>query len=512
VLSTAQPVHGERDTRFMEPAMTQVTACRSTASSEHSRDAASSKFHLITESALNGAEHAQDNWRQLEAAYRARTPGSRERYERALASLPGGDTRTGTFYLPYPTFMARGAGSRLWDVDGNEYIDCLSNFTSLVHGHAHPDVTRAIAEQAALGTAHGAPIESQLALANAIRERLPSVESLRFTNSGTEAAMMAIRAARAFTGRPKIVKMEGGYHGSYDAARVSAHPRVSDLVGPLYPLGEPDEPGLSPGAIAEVLVAPFNDVETTAAIVRRHRHELAAVIVEPVMGAAGMIPAEPASLAALRDVTHESGVLLILDEVITLRLAWGGAQSLYGITPDLTVLGKIIGGGLPVGAFGGRADVMAHYDPRRPDVITHSGTFNGNALTMAAGLATLRLLTPDVIGRINTLGERLRQSLGAALAASRIIARVTGVGSLSHVHFTDHPVIDYRSAARAAEGAAPLLHLALMNRGVFAASRGMFITSSVMTDADIDQIAASFADALGEAASTLTHAGTTVLA
>ena len=449
---------------------------------------------------------ASDAWRQLEATYRARTNGSSELYERALANLPGGDTRTGTFFLPYPTFMARGAGCRLWDVDGNEYIDCLSNFTSLVHGHSHPDVTRAIAEQASRGTAHGAPVESQIALATAIRERLPSIELLRFANSGTEAAMMAIRAARAFSGRAKLLKMEGGYHGSYDAARVSAHPRLHDEIAPTWPLGEPDEAGLSPGAVAEVLIAPFNDLQTTAAIVRQHRHELAAVIVEPMMGAAGMIPAERSFLSGLRDVTRESGVLLILDEVITLRLAWGGAQSLYGITPDLTVLGKIIGGGLPVGAFGGRADVMAFYDPRRNDVITHSGTFNGNAATMAAGLATLELLTPVAIERINGLGDRLRASLGGALAAAGIPAEVTGLGSLSQVHLSDAPVVDYRSAARAPGGAAALLHLALMNRGVFAASRGMFITSTAMLDADVDHVIASFAAALRDAGSALAQA------
>lgn len=453
-----------------------------------------------------------DAWRQLEATYRSRTNGSRRLYDRALGNLPGGDTRTGTFYLPYPTFMARGSGCRLYDVDGNEYIDCLSNFTSLVHGHAHPEVTRAISEQAARGTAHGAPVESQIALAAAIRERLPSIELLRFANSGTEAAMMAIRAARAFSGRPKILKMEGGYHGSYDAARVSAHPRVSDEIGPMWPLGEPDEQGLSPGAVAEVLIAPFNDLEKTAAIVRRHRHELAAVIVEPVMGAAGIIPAERSFLSGLRDVTRESGVLLILDEVITLRLAWGGAQSIYGITPDLTVLGKIIGGGLPVGAFGGRADVMAHYDPRRGDVITHSGTFNGNAATMVAGLATLALLTPSAIERINMLGERLRVSLGTALAASGIAAQVTGTGSLSQVHFGDTPVVDYRTAARAQEGAAALMHLALMNHGVFAASRGMFITSTAMQDGDIDLVAAAFTEALREAGSALTQTAATLSA
>ena len=230
----------------------------------------------------------------VESTYRIRTLQSRALHERAVRSLPGGSTRAGTFYLPYPTYMARGRGCRLTDVDDNVYIDCLSNYTSLIHGHAHPGLMSTLSVHAARGTAHGAPVEAEIALAELITQRVPSVEQLRFTNSGTEAVMSAIRAARAATGRSKVLKMEGGYHGSYDAAEVSVDP---GLDAPAWPTGRPDGAGISPGLGSEVLVAPFNDLATASELIDRHRRELAAVIVEPVMTAAGVIP-QPRSFFA----------------------------------------------------------------------------------------------------------------------------------------------------------------------------------------------------------------------
>jgi len=423
--------------------------------------------------------------------YTARTPRSAELYTRAVESFPGGDTRTGTFFLPYPTFMARGAGVHLWDVDGNEYVDFLGNFTSLIHGHAHPRITRAIAEQAAQGTAFPFPGEPALRLAEAIRGRVPSMERLRFCNSGTEAVMGAVRAARAFTGRSKILKMEGGYHGSADVAQVSVSP---GLDGPPYPTGRAQGPGVPDGVTGDVLVAPYNDLAAAQALVRAHRGELAAVILEPHLTAAGVIPAERDFLVGLRDVTRECGVLLILDEIITLRLARGGGQALYGIVPDLTTVAKIIGGGLPVGAFGGRADIMASFDPRGRATIGHSGTFNGNAVTMAAGVAALELLTDEAQGYIDTLGSRLRAGLQQALAAGGVVAHVTGTGSLAHVHFHPGPVRSYRDAAHGDGEASRLLHLALLERGFVCASRGMFATSTVMSTADVDALVAAVQD------------------
>jgi len=424
---------------------------------------------------------------EVQARYTARTPRSAALYARATESFPGGDTRTGTFFLPYPPFMARGEGARLWDVDGNAYLDCLGNFTSLIHGHAHPHITAAIAAQAARGTAFPFPGEPALQLAEEIRRRVPSMERLRFCNSGTEAVMGAIRAARAFTGRSKVLKMEGGYHGSADVAQVSVNAGVDAAP---YPQGKGQGPGVPDGVVGDVLVTPYNDLATLERTVRAHAHELAAVIIEPHLTAAGVIPAEPAFLAGARAVTSACGVPLIFDEIITLRLARGGAQAVYGITPDLTTIAKIIGGGLPVGAFGGRADVMATFDPRTRGTVSHSGTFNGNAVTMAAGLAALELLTDDAQAHLDALGSAMRRGMQGALDAAGVPACVTGSGSLAHVHFCRGPVRDYREAQRGDGERTRLFHLALLERGVVCASRGMFAASTVMTMGDIDALVA----------------------
>ena len=428
----------------------------------------------------------------IEEEYRRRTARSRALHERAARVLPGGSTRAATYFPPYPVYMDRGAGCRLVDVDGNEYLDYLNNYASLIHGHAHPQLVAALGKQAAHGTAHGAPVDAEIALAETIIGRVPSVELLRFTNSGTEAVMCAIRAARAFTGRSKVLKMEGGYHGSYDAAEVSVDPRER---APAWPIGYPDGAGLSPGLTGEVLISPFNDLATLTALIERHRNELAAVIVEPVMVAAGVIPASEAFLQGVRTATRDAGVLLILDEVATFRLEYGGAQERYGVRPDLTTFGKIIGGGLPIGAFGGRSDIMQLFDLRRPDAVFHSGTFNGNAAAMAMGRAALELLTGAEIKRINQLGDRLRTELQRAADDSGFPVRVTGVGSLCHVHLPqgEGAVKDYRSASSGPRrAAAALMHLGLLNHGVYTAARGTFTVSTPMGPPEVGQVLEAF--------------------
>jgi len=426
----------------------------------------------------------------IEERYRARTVRSRALHERALRVLPGGSTRAGTFYPPYPAYMQRGAGCRLFDVDGNEYVDCLNNYASLIHGHAHPRLVAVLADQAARGTAHGSPVEAEVALAEALTQRVASVDQVRFTNSGTEAVMCALRAARAYTGRSKVLKMEGAYHGSYDAAEVSVDPRED---APVWPAGRPDGAGLSPGLTGEVLIGPFNNLATVAALIDQHRGELAAVIVEPVMVAAGAIPATEEFLQGLRTVTRDADVLLIFDEVATFRLARGGAQERYGVRPDLTTFGKIIGGGLPIGAFGGSPDIMQAFDIRRPDAVFLSGTFNGNAATMVTGRAALDLLTADEIARINGLGDRLRTGLQSAADDAGFPACVTGVGSLCHVHMTPAAVHDYRSAAPGPRrNVSALMHLDLLNHGVFAAARGTFSISTPMQARDIEEVLGAF--------------------
>jgi glutamate-1-semialdehyde 2,1-aminomutase len=433
----------------------------------------------------------------IESTYRRRTPRSAELHAAAQRYLPGGDTRTITFFEPHPLYMERGQGCRLYDVDGNGYIDFLNNYTSLIHGHAFPPVVEAIAHQAALGTAYAACAENQHQLAELIAGRVASVDQIRFCNSGTEATMNAVRAARAFTGKDKLVKMEGGYHGTHDAVEVSVHPAL-DQAGPAnHPNSVPDSPGIPSSVLGDVIVVPFNDQEAVSDLIRQRRDEIAAVLVEPVMGVAGAIPAEREYLSYLRQVTAENDVLLICDEVMTFRLDWGGAQAIYGVEPDLTALAKIIGGGLPVGAFGGRREIMRLFSPLEGGM-SQSGTFNGNPLTMAAGVASMGALTRERIARCNALGDRLADGFRAAFEEAEIRGQVTGLGSLLNVHFVAGPVRNYRDAASADGELKGLLHLALLNRGIFAARRGLFNPSTVMAEADVDQAVAAFKEALLE--------------
>lgn len=423
------------------------------------------------------------------AAYEARTPASRALYQRAQRVMPGGDTRTGTFHHPYPLFIARGDGARLHDADGHQYLDLLNNFTSLVHGHGQPAVVEAMIRQERLGTAHGTANAFQVELAETLCARVPSVQRLRFCNSGTEATLGALRAAKAFTGKSHILKMAGGYHGSHDQVAVGASP----------PFGGPTPPGVSPGAAGEVILGRFNDLTFTADLVRRHRDHLAAVIVEPMLGS-GALVADREFLHGLRAVTAECGVLLILDEIITFRLAVGGLQQIFGVTPDLTTFGKIIGGGLPVGAFGGRADVMATYDPTRPRSIAHSGTFNGNAATMAAGLATLARYDQAAVARLNDAGDAFRARLNGLVQAAGLDAVVVGHGSIMQLHFRAVAPRTPEEATTGDKRLVTLLHLALLTRGLFTATRGLIVLSTPMTVADLDEAAGRMADALAAVA------------
>lgn len=411
---------------------------------------------------------------------------SKELNDHARGFLPGGITRTSVYFAPYPPYIERGVGCRIYDADGNERIDFLNNYTSLILGHSPPPVVAAVQAQLVRGSAFAAPTRQEGTLAEIICQRVPSVEQLRFANSGTEAAMFAMRVARAFTGRRKIAKAEGGFHGTSDHASVSVAPDPSRAGEAGSPVPVPDTCGLPPSVLDDVVVFPFNDLEATEGIIRRHKDDLAAVILEPVLGVGGVIPARREYLDALREATRRYGIVLIFDEVISLRVAPGGAQAMYGVMPDLTVMGKIIGGGYPVAAFGGRADIMTLMDPQesRPS-IPHSGTFNGNPIGMAAGIATLNELTPLAYDRLNALGEDLRGRLRAVFARRGLPAQVTGVGSLLNLHFTGAEVKDYRTART---GDAALLRKAffgLLNEGIFIAPRGMACLSTPMGDAEI---------------------------
>jgi len=341
-----------------------------------------------------------------------------------------------------PVFIDRGEGPYLFDVDGNRYIDYVLSWGPLILGHAPRRVVDAIAQQAKRGTSYGAPTELEIQLAEMIIEAVPSIEMVRFVNSGTEATMSAVRLARAYTGRSKIIKFEGGYHGSADAFLVQAGSGVATL-------GLPDSPGVPPGATQDTLTAPYNQLEAVEALFHQFGEEIAAVIVEPIAGNMGLVLPQPGFLEGLRRLTAEHGALLIFDEVMTgFRVAYGGAQELYGVLPDLTTLGKVIGGGLPIGAYGGRREIMELVAPAGP--MYQAGTLSGNPLAMAAGLETLRAINdPTAYGRMAFLADRLVSGIGRAADRAGIPLQRTCVGSMFGLFFTDREVIDYLSAKSA---------------------------------------------------------------
>ena len=403
--------------------------------------------------------------------YLARTPGSGALFERATASIPGGSTRTTIFNPPYPPYMVRGEGLWTWDVDGNAYRDFLGNYTSLILGHAHPDVVAAVERQVRRGSAFAAPTEVEIELAEEIRGRLPSIDRIRFTNSGTEATMFAIRAARAFTGRPLLAKFAKAYHGTHDTSLA----------------GTPGVPDANTGLVVEL---PWDDRDGVERILAGRERDVAAIIIEPVQGAGGIRPASPAFLRFLREYADRIGAVLIFDEIIAFRIGPNGAQGAFGVRPDLTTLGKIVGGGYPLAAFGGRAEIMGQFDTRRPGAMSHGGTFNGNPVAAAAGLATLRYLTPDRYEHLASLGDRARERIGSGIVAAGIDARVDGIASLFQV-----------VAGPSLRGDAPLnpaesLFLGLLVDGFHLAPRGMGAISTPATEGDIDALADAVVDRL----------------
>ena len=435
--------------------------------------------------------------REIEARYRERTAGSRGRHLEARRYLPGGETRSSTWHAPYPTYMVAGEGAWLKDCDGNRYLDCLNNYTSLIHGHAPADVVEETADQMTRGSAFGSAAAPQVDLAKLLIERIPSVDMLRFANSGTEATMMMMRAARAFTGRDVIVKMDGGYHGSHDFVEVNVSP---DMGAAEQPGAHIEGRGVPGDVLNTVMVVPFNDLLALESLLSAHHGRVAGVIVEPMPNSGGMIPPAPGYLRGLRELCDRFDALLLFDEIVTLRLSSGGLQAAAGVMPDMTALGKIIGGGLPVGAFGGRAEVMRQFDPSAgAEALYHSGTFNGNNLTMTAGVATMERLDDGAIGRINALGEGFAAGVNALFGSLGLRAQCLGYGSLQQIQWTDAPVVTLKDAALAGQGIGrlrELLHLELLNRGVYSSNRGMFCVSTPMGEAEIELALAALEGAL----------------
>jgi glutamate-1-semialdehyde 2,1-aminomutase len=412
----------------------------------------------------------------IEEHFRKQTVKSAQLAERAEQVMPGGDTRTTTYHRPYPLAIDRGEGPFLFDVDGNRYIDLLGNYTSLVHGHAYPPIAEAVAHAARHGTAWPARSRAQIELAELLCQRIPSVESVRFCNSGTEAGMLAARVARHLTGRKFVVMARYGYHGSYD-----------DLE--LGLLGHDGE---------RTLLGEFGRADTFEQLLERRGSEIAAVFLEPVLGSSGVVAPPEGFLQRVADAAQRSGALFVLDEVITLRLSEGGAQKMFRLKPDLTMMGKIIGGGMPVGALGGRADVMASFDPRARHSLLHSGTFNGNVLTCSAGLVSVRELTQERIDKMETQATRLAEEFKRAAREAEVPFSVRQFGSLMNIFFTNFapPATIVREDLRTMA----LFHLASLNHGLFIAPRGLIALSTAISDNLVEEICERFSRAMTDVA------------
>src|SRR5271156_3162343 len=412
----------------------------------------------------------------IEEVYRAATEKSAQLAKRAEGVMPGGDTRTTTWYRPYPLTLERGEGPFLWDADGNRYIDLLGNYTSLVHGNAYPPIVDAIRDAVGQGTAWPARSLAQVELAELLAQRVRSIEQVRFCNSGTEAGMLAAHVARRMTGRKLILMARHGYHGSYD-----------DL-----------EVGLAGHEGERTMLADFGEATAFEALLSERGAEVAAFFLEPVLGSAGVVEPPAGFLERVAEATRRAGAMFVVDEVITLRLAEGGGQQIFEVKPDLTMFGKIIGGGFPVGAIGGSEEIMSAFDPRNRGSIFHSGTFNGNPVTCTAGAVSLRELTQARIDKMAKQGERLAAELARAARQVDLPFSVRPYGSLMNVFFLKEPPAP--TIARDDARAVGNFHLAALNQGLFVAPRGMIALSTVITDEVLSEICERAAKAMADVA------------
>ena len=412
----------------------------------------------------------------IEERYRAATEKSAQLAKRAERVMPGGDTRTTTYYRPYPLTLKRGEGPFVWDVDGNKYIDLLGNYTSLVHGNAYPPIVEAVSKAVRDGSSWPARSEAQIELATLLCERVESVDLVRFCNSGTEAGMLAAQVARRLTGRKLILMARYGYHGSYE-----------DL-----------EVGLAGQDGERTMLADFGEATAFEALLSERGSEIAAVFLEPILGSAGIVVPPAGFLGRVAEAAHRAGAMLVVDEVITLRLAEGGGQQIFDVKPDLTMFGKIIGGGFPVGAIGGSEEVMSAFDPRNRGTIFHAGTFNGNPVTCAAGTVSVRELTQARIDKMGKQAERLAAELARAARQAELPFSVRQYGSLMNVFFLKEP--PPATIAREDARAVASFHLAALNQGLFLAPRGMIALSTVITDEVLSEICERAAKAMADVA------------
>ncbi|MFF2910875.1 glutamate-1-semialdehyde 2,1-aminomutase [Paenibacillus sp. NPDC057934] len=412
-----------------------------------------------------------------------REEASRKAFDEAKQYIPGGVNSPVRAFKSVgltPVYVDRAAGSRIYDIDGNTFIDFVCSWGPLIMGHAHPEVVQALQETAAKGTSFGAPTLLETEMAKTVVERVPSVDIVRMVNSGTEATMSAIRLARGYTGRSKILKFEGSYHGHADSLLIKAGSGVATL-------GLPDSPGVPEGVAANTITVPYNDLESVKVAFERFGDEIAAIIVEPIAGNMGVVLPQPGFLEGLREVTTSFGALLIFDEVMTgFRVNRSSAQGLFGITPDLTCFGKVIGGGLPVGAYGGKREIMEQMAPSGP--IYQAGTLSGNPLAMAAGLTTLKLLTPEVYDHLEKMGARLEAGMKRNAEEVGIPLTINRVGSMVCPFFTEGPVVNYDTAKASSLDTFRRYFGEMLTRGINVAPsqfEGMFV-SAAHSEQDID--------------------------
>ena len=425
--------------------------------------------------------------------YLQSTVKSKALWEEAKQYLPGGDSRNSIFWAPYPIFVDHASGCHVVDSDGVDRLDFIGTMTTLVLGHGPKPVLDAVENQMKQGVVYNAPNAHQIRLARLLCERIPSFDLVRFTNSGTEATLNTIRAARAVTGKSKIAKVEGGYHGSHDQVSVSVRVNPAKAGERSHPNAMAATEGLGEGTLEQVVVIPFNETTIARETLESHKGELAAVIIEPMLGSVGMLPATTEFLTMLREFTAANGIILIFDEVISYRASSGGAQEYYGITPDMTSLGKIIGGGFSIGAFGGSKEIMDLYDPTQTGGprVAHAGTFNANPVTMLAGAATLEQLTPEVYRKLAEMTEYLRAGILKVGAELETPIQVTGLGSLFGIHFTGEELLGYRDIAAEDAAFRHQVFLGLLNEGILMAANLVGAVSTEIGEAEVDAFTAA---------------------
>jgi glutamate-1-semialdehyde 2,1-aminomutase len=421
--------------------------------------------------------------RDAELAYAAANSKSRAYYEFACAVLPGGNIRSHLYFAPFPLTLETGRGCYVWDADGHRYIDFLGEYTAGFFGHSDPVIAAALREGVDAGLAMGGPGSTDALFAKLLCDRFPSIERVRFCNSGTEANLFALAAARMYTGREKILAFRGAYHGSCFRFAKGGSP----LNVPL-----------------PFVLAGFNDTVSALTLIDEHADQLAAVIVEPVQGAGGYIAADRDFLLALRRATEARGIVLIFDEVVTSRMSLGGMQALLDITPDMTTLGKYMGGGCSFGAFGGKASIMRRFDPRERDAVYHAGTFNNNRLTMAAGYAAMsKVFTAPAVDSLRNRGDTLRRRLEHTVKQHALPMQITGFGSVMNIHFSAHPVRSYDDVPAGADLQKRLWHFDMLARGLYCPTRGAILLSLPMGDQETDALASAFETFVAQRASLL---------